>query len=64
MEYEDSLRVTVIDDLINYVYSLSSMTDIANVERDSMKRIFEQNMIDGVLEVPKEYGMFVCENPV
>lgn len=32
-----------------------------NVERESMKSIFEQNMVDGVLEVPKEYGMFVCQ---
>lgn len=61
LEYEDSLKVTVIDDLIDYVYSLSSMTDIANVERESMKKIFEQNMVDGVLEIPKEYGMFVCQ---
>lgn len=59
LEYEDSLKVTVIDDFIDYVYSLSSMTDIANVERESMKKIFEQNMVGGVLEVPKEYGMFV-----
>ncbi len=61
LEYEDSLKVTVIDDFIDYVYSLSSMTDIANVERESMKKIFEQNMVGGVLEVPKEYGMFVCQ---
>lgn len=64
LEYKDSLKVTVIDDLVDYVYSLSSMTDIANVGRDSMKKIFEQNMIDGALEVPKEYGMFVCGNIV
>lgn len=61
LEYEDSLKVTVIDDFIDYVYSLSSMTDIANVERESMKKIFEQNIVGGVLEVPKEYGMFVCQ---
>lgn len=64
LEYKDSLRVTVIDDLVDYVYSLSSMTDIANVGRDSMKKIFEQNMIDGALEIPKEYGMFVCGSTV
>ena len=60
LEYSDSLEVTNIDDLLNYIYSLTGMTGISNISRDVMKKVLEQNMVDGILSVPKEYGMFVC----
>lgn len=60
LDYEDALEVTDIDDLIDYVYSLSGMTNIGSVDRAIMKSIFESNMTHGVLRVPKEYGMFIC----
>lgn len=59
-EYIDSLEVTNIDDMLDYVYSLNGMTDVCSIERDVIKEVFEQNMINGILKVPKEYGMFVC----
>ena len=31
-------------------------------EISELKRILENNMTNGVLSVPKEYGMFVCKN--
>ena len=27
---------------------------------NAVKNILEQNMVDGVLKIPKEYGMFIC----
>ena len=60
MEYIDSLEVTNIDDLLDYIYSLTSMTEVSNIKRDVIKKVLEQNMEDGILKVPKEYGMFVC----
>ena len=60
MEYIDSLEVTNIDDLLDYIYSLTSMTEVSNIKRDVIKKVLEQNMADGILKVPKEYGMFVC----
>ena len=36
------------------------MTEVSNIERDAVKKILEQNMVDGVLKIPKEYGMFIC----
>lgn len=60
-DYEDALEVKNIDDMIDYIYSLSSMTNIRNIERAELKRIFETNMVNGVLHVPKEYGMFICK---
>ena len=60
MEYIDSLEVTNIDDMLDYIYSLTSMTEISNIKRDVIKEVLEQNTADGILKVPKEYGMFVC----
>lgn len=59
-DYEDGLEVTDVDDMIDYIYSLSSMSNISNVDRVALKKILENNMRNGVLYVPKEYGMFVC----
>ncbi len=60
-EYADSLAVTDIDDLLDYMDSLSSMTEIAKMDRASVRTILENNMVNGVLHIPKEYGMFVCK---
>jgi len=60
-DYEDGLEVTDIEDMLDYIYSLSSMSNIGNVERGKLRQILENNMVDGVLYVPKEYGMFVCK---
>ena len=59
IEYIDSLEVTNIDDMLDYIYSLSSMTEVSNIKRDVIKKVLEQNMEDGILKVPKEYGMFI-----
>ena len=59
-DYEDSLAVTNIDDMVDYIYSLSSMTALASVPRDRIRAILTDHMQDGVLSVPKEYGMFVA----
>lgn len=56
LEYIDSLAVSNVDD----IYSLSSMTLLNNVSKHIIKEILMQNLIDGVLNVPKEYGMFIA----
>lgn len=58
-EYIDSLAVTNIDDMVDYIYSLSSMTSLNSVPKQVIKDILMENTIDGVLNVPKEYGMFI-----
>ena len=60
LDYEDALEVTDIDDIIDYIYSLSSMTELSSAARQDIKQILEKHMVNGVLHVPKEYGMFVC----
>jgi len=61
LEYVDALEVTNIDDLLDYIYSLKSMTNIGNVKPSVIKEVLEKHMVNGVLKVPKEYGMFVCK---
>lgn len=60
LEYIDSLEVTNTDDMLDYIYSLNNMTELSNIKREDVKAVLEQNMVNGVLQVPKEYGMFVC----
>ena len=60
LNYEDSLSVTDIDDLVEYIYSLSSMTTLSAVPKKEIHDLLTKQMVDGVLSVPKEYGMFCC----
>ena len=60
-EYIDALAVTNAQDLVDYVFSGITMAKTCSLPKEEVKRIFEQNMIDGVLRLPKEVGMFVCE---
>lgn len=61
LDYEDSLAVTNTEDLVDYVYSLSNITNLDTVGKDTLKQILDSRKEKGVLLVPKEYGMFVCE---
>ena len=60
LDYEDSLAVTEIDDLVEYIYSLSSMTTLSAVPKKEIHDLLTKQMVDGFLSVPKEYGMFCC----
>ena len=48
-----------IDDLIEYLYSLSSMTSITGIPKQAKKDILTAHTTNGILNVPKEYGMFI-----
>ncbi len=58
-EYTDSLAVTNMDDMVEYIYSLSSMVSLKSVPKQEIKDILLVNTTDNVLNVPKEYGMFI-----
>ena len=58
-EYIDSLAVTNIDDMVDYIYSLSSMTSLNGVPKQVINDILTENTLDCFLNVPKEYGMFI-----
>ena len=59
-DYKDSLAVTNIEDIIDYIYSLSSMTSLSSMNREKIRDVLTEKMTDGVLNVPKDYGMFIC----
>ncbi len=48
------------DDLIDYIYSLPSFSDIQDLPRETLRTEILKNMHDGVLHVPKDYGMFIA----
>ncbi len=60
LDYQDSLAVTDMDDMVEYIYSLSDMTALTDVPKDVIKEVLTQNTTNGVLNVPKEYDMFVA----
>lgn len=59
-DYMDWLEVTDIDDILDYIYSMKDMISIAELKREDIHNVLERNAADGVLKIPKEYGMFVC----
>lgn len=61
LEYADSLQVREVDDMVEYIYSLSSMMPLRNVPKQDVKNMLLQHTSNGILHVPKEYGMFRAE---
>ena len=58
--YEDSLRITNIEDLTDYLRSLVSLKAIIDLPSDRIHEILMRHSCNGTIELPKEYGMFVC----
>lgn len=59
-DYIDSLAVTDVEDLVEYICSLSGMADLRNLPRDTVRSVLAGHMENGVLNIPKEYGMFIA----
>lgn len=59
-DYEDGLAVTEVDDLVAYLRSISGVTALANLPEETLKTVLTAAMVDGVIHLPKEYGMFVA----
>ena len=60
LNYEDALAVTDINDMVDYIYSMTSMTVLHTVPKPIIAEALSAHMENGILYVPKEYGMFVC----
>ena len=59
-DYEDSLRITKVEDMVSYIRSTMGMAEWNRIPADTLIAVLKEHMSDGVLVVPKEYGMFVC----
>lgn len=60
LDYEDTLAVTDTNDMVDYIYSMTSMTVLHTVPKPIIAEALSAHMENGVLHVPKEYGMFIC----
>ena len=58
--YDDELQVTSIDDLVQYIQSLKGISEIGSLEEGIIRKRLEREFNNGVLIIPKEYGMFIA----
>lgn len=59
--YEDELAVTDLDDLLEYIQSLSGLSELQKFPRETLRAALEKHVCGGVLRIPKEYGLFISE---
>ena len=58
--YDDELHVTSIDDLVQYIQSLKGISEIGLLEEEIIRNRLEIEFNNGMLIIPKEYGMFIA----
>lgn len=59
--YEDTLKITDTDDLIDYLLSLASLKAINDIPTQKIKEILSEHEVNGEIVLPKEYGMFIAK---
>lgn len=57
---EDGLAITHVPDFVSYVLSMSSLSGLEKADAALITKAFTEKCVDGILYVPKEYGMFIC----
>lgn len=58
--YEDSLEITDTEDLVDYFFTTIDFSGTQRITREEVSQKFEALMEDGIIRVPKDYGMFTC----
>ena len=61
--YKDSLEVTNLDDLMDYIYSGITFKNACTLSKEEVRRVLEEHVEGGILRLPKDPGMFVSVNP-
>lgn len=61
LRYPDAFEITDTNDLVNYVLSMTSMAKLENVPREEIFALLDAKKENGVIHIPKEYGMFISE---
>ncbi len=61
LDREDGLEITDIADFADYMYSLAALSKVENLPRERLLAALERRVENGILYVPKEYGMFICK---
>ena len=57
---KDSLHVTEVEALVDYLKSLASFKAIMNLPEQKIREILSAHVTDGAIDLPKEYGTFIC----
>lgn len=60
-DYQDALAVTNLDDIADYIYSLTGMSKLRELPREIILSVLAKHTQNGILYVPKEYGMFISK---
>jgi len=58
--YEDSLHITQSEDLVEYLKSLASFKTVIDLPDQKIREVVNEHMTDGAIDLPKEYGIFIC----
>ena len=58
--YDDSLHILEIEDLVAYLRSLASFKAVLNLPEHKIRDILAEHAADGAIDLPKDYGMFIC----
>lgn len=58
--YDDAFCITRAEDLADYLLSLPSMSMLTTYPREEICRVLAQHMEDGIIRLPKDYGLFIC----
>ena len=58
--YDDELQVTRMDDLVKYIQSFKGISEIGSLEEEIIRKRLESEFNNGMLIIPKEYGMFIA----
>lgn len=60
---QDGLAVTDVHDLAAYVLSTVSFGCIRQWPYEQLVEKLDQQNVDGIIHIPKEYGLFLCTKP-
>ena len=61
LRYEDSLHITDPEDLVDYIKSLASFKEVIDFsDEENIREILKPHVVDGAIDLPKDYGMFVA----
>ncbi len=61
---QDGLRVTDVEDLADYVLSMASFSGLRQWPREKLTGLLGAQAVDGVISIPKEYGLFEASRPL
>ena len=60
-DYRDSLEITDAEDMADYIFSLSGLSELRRMPREQLLAALRKNMSGGKLCIPKEYGLFISK---